>query len=289
MPDILDSLRNRQPFIHRLRRQARKVKRLLGCLRLEAVFADEAAVLVHLKVDIVHADDACNIIFMAARRSRIPALLGPSERTSWHSSIVLVSKWVPAEPLRHEPTRAVCLLSLHDEELQDHERDDEHGCVGLCLLIQEVVLVDFEVQRHEALRGEQGNAELKRRPLSTALDVAMNNLRQPKRGVEKQNSPAVVKQSALEHHSQEAQHVEQYVEPSESAAKELLIEHQTLVQLRAPDQDEQARLESEAADEVPESRQSQVLHELSLALDRELEVDGEEEKVPHQVDGDRNR
>ena len=44
----------------------------------------------------------------------------------------------------------------------------------------------------------------------------------------------------------------------------------------------------EAADEVPESRQSQVLHELCLSLDRELEVDGEEEKVPDQVNGDRD-
>ena len=161
LPDILDSLCNRQPLIHRLRRQARKVKGLLGCLRLEAVFADEAAVLVHLKVDVIHANDACHVILMAAWRSRVSAVFSPSERTCRHGSIVVVSKGVSAEPFRHEPSWAVRLLSLHSEELQDHERDDEHGCIRLCLLVQEVVLVNLEVQGHKALRGEQGNTELK--------------------------------------------------------------------------------------------------------------------------------
>ena len=110
--------------------------------------------LVHLEVDVVHANNACYIILMATRRSRISAVLSPPERTCRYGSIVLVSKRVSAEPFRHEPSWAVRLLSLHDEELQDHERDDEHGCIWLCLLVQEVVLVNLEVQGHKALRGK---------------------------------------------------------------------------------------------------------------------------------------
>ena len=111
----------------------------------------------------------------------------------------------------------------------------------------------------------------------------MDNLWQPDRGIEEQDGPGLVQQDALEDDGGEASDVEDYVEPGQPLAHELLVIHLLLVQLGAPADNEQAGLKSEAADEVPEGWQAQILHEFALSLDRELEVDGEKEEVPDQV------
>ena len=55
----------------------------------------------------------------------------------------------------------------------------------------------------------------------------------------------------------------------------------------APDQDEKPVLECEGEEKVEEGGDAEILHVLGpAALNRELEVDGEEEEVPHEVDGD---
>ena len=63
----------------------------------------------------------------------------------------------------------------------------------------------------------------------------------------------------------------------------MLVVHLLLAQLSAPDQDEQSRLESETVDKVPKRGQAQILHELALALNRELKVDGKVEEVPEET------
>jgi len=98
----------------------------------------------------------------------------------------------------------------------------------------------------------------------------------------------LVEQHVLEHDCGEASYVEEYVEPGQALAEVLLVEHLPLVKLGTPHEDEETRLEGETADEEPEGWQTEVLHKLSLALDGELEVNGEEEKVPDEVDSDGN-
>ena len=63
----------------------------------------------------------------------------------------------------------------------------------------------------------------------------------------------------------------------------MLVVHLLLAQLSAPDQDEQSRLESETVDKVPKRGRAQILHELALALNRELKVDGKVEEVPEET------
>ena len=72
---------------------------------------------VHLKVSIVHANDASNIFVMVAHRCRVFALLGSSEHASWRGVVVFVSVWIHPEALRDEPARPVCLLSAENKEL----------------------------------------------------------------------------------------------------------------------------------------------------------------------------
>ena len=117
----------------------------------------------------------------------------------------------------------------------------------------------------------------------------MHDLWDPQCRVEEQDCPRLVQQDVLKDNCGEAGHVEDYVEPGQNLALVLLVVRLLLVELRAPDQDKQTRFESETAQEVPKGRQSQVLHELALALNRELEVDGEEKEVPDQVHANGNR
>ena len=63
----------------------------------------------------------------------------------------------------------------------------------------------------------------------------------------------------------------------------MLVVHLLLAKLSAPDQDEQSRLKSETVDKVPKCWQAQILHELTLALNGKLKVDGKVEEVPEET------
>ena len=91
----------------------------------------------------------------------------------------------------------------------------------------------------------------------------------------------------LVHYYNEGHQIKHDVEPSQSSPKVSLIEHLLLSQLGPPHEDEQSWLECETTDEVPEGRQTQVLHELSP--EAELEVDGKEEEIPDQIHTDRGK
>lgn len=112
----------------------------------------------------------------------------------------------------------------------------------------------------------------------------MDYLWDPERSVEDQYGPSLIQQNALEDNSCEADNVEDDVKDGQTLPQVLLVKHLSLVELSAPHQDKESWLKCEAADKIPEGWQSQVLHELTLALNRKLEVDGEENKVPDEVD-----
>ena len=88
----------------------------------------------------------------------------------------------------------------------------------------------------------------------------------------------------MEHNCREADNVEDDVKDSEAFSKVLFVKHLTLVELSAPYQDKEPRLECKATDKIPEGWQTQVLHELAFSLNRKLEIDSEENEVPNEVD-----
>ena len=116
----------------------------------------------------------------------------------------------------------------------------------------------------------------------------MDDLWHPERRVEEKDGPRLVQQHVLEDHGREAGHVEDDVEPGEALALELLVIHLLLAELRSPADDEKAGLESETADEVPEGWQAQILHEFTITVDGKLEVNGEEEEIPDEVQANRD-
>ena len=87
---------------------------------------------------------------------------------------------IASEALRYEPSWTISLLQFHRDKLEGHERDDQHRCDKVCLLVQEVLSVHLQVKRHEGLHGEEGNGKLHRWALATPIDVRVDNLRDPK-------------------------------------------------------------------------------------------------------------
>ena len=104
---------------------------------------DKATMFVHLKVNIVHANDTSNIFFVVAHRCRVFALLGSSEHASWRGVVVLVSVWIHPETLRDKPARPVGLLSAKNKQLGYEEHTDQYRANCIRLLVQEVISVHF--------------------------------------------------------------------------------------------------------------------------------------------------
>ena len=117
----------------------------------------------------------------------------------------------------------------------------------------------------------------------------MDYLRNPEWSIKEQYGPSLIQQDALEHNCSEADNVENDVKDGESLSKVLFVEHLPLVKLSAPYQDKEPWLKCKAADKIPEGWQPQVLHKLAFPLNWKLEIDGEEDEVPDEIDSDRHR
>ena len=72
-------------------------------------------------MDVVHADDASDVIFMGARSRWILRQLCPAQNAGRRVSVVFVGVWVHSQALGNEPACTVRLLPLDDKELQRHE------------------------------------------------------------------------------------------------------------------------------------------------------------------------
>ena len=81
-------------------------------------------------------------------------MLGSFKHILRDSMVVIVSIFVLSESLRDEPARAMCLLSLDNQELQRHEEYNAHGSHPIRLLVQEILPIYLQVKWHEALHGK---------------------------------------------------------------------------------------------------------------------------------------
>ena len=239
--------------------------------------------LIHLIVHVVHTDDTRDVIVMRAGRQRILGLLGSAQDTPRCRSVVFVGMRVSPQTLWNEPARAMGLLPLDNEQLEGHKQDYASCGVGVRLLVQKVIRIYLQIERHEALHGEQSARELHIWSLATSQPVAVHDLGHPERRIEEKDGPRFVKKHVLENDGCEARHVEDDVEPGETLALVLLVIHLLLGELRSPANDEKARLKSETANEVPEGWQTQILHEFTISVNRELEIDSKEKEVPDEV------
>lgn len=105
--------------------------------------------LVDFIMSVVHADDACDILLVAAHRRRVLAEPSSAEHTRGRGLIILVRVCVQAQAFRDEPARTLSLLPLDYEKLQCDEKNDKHCCDRVALLVQEILAVEFQVERHE--------------------------------------------------------------------------------------------------------------------------------------------
>lgn len=91
--------------------------------------------LVHFVVDEVHADDTCDIVFIITRSSWVFIQLSSSQYTRLHTLEVVMGERISTQTFGHKPSGSMSLLSLHDKELQSHEKNDPHDSYSVSLHI----------------------------------------------------------------------------------------------------------------------------------------------------------
>ena len=106
---------------------------------------------VDIEVDKVHTDDARDVIFVTAGQRRILLLLCSFDHAGRDLSVVVVSEWVAPNRFGHEPTWPTRLLLLHDKELQAHENDNAEASENVRLIVQKILVIHHQVERHEEL------------------------------------------------------------------------------------------------------------------------------------------
>lgn len=159
------------------------------------VVLDRIAVTIDLPDDLVHTDDALDLL-LSLVLSSLWVICASTQFLE--VEVVVVGVWVAAEGQRNEESAAQLLLIVQYDELSDQEADEEAYEGQIRLLLKEIARATVHVNAQEHLRRRLTNVEAHGRMVSPRVPlVVVGNLRNPECARGDEQNGCIVEEDVL--------------------------------------------------------------------------------------------